>query len=392
MCSMEAPSSATHVHVFVEKQLLICFCGSTLVCFSILGSLQGYSQPINYIKNMAKTSKKKKQDVDFKKVKLKVGKRIAKGNVTKTDFTARKILIREANTMKSDPISSLLSSSDCTLSVKLLKLNNLLLSSQLNQPDLITGSLLNVLGRMSCDSDGKLRKEASKCISRALDCLKSNGITLDPSMNILLTHIKCGLTHLDTMIVNDARDLLRVMISKASERMQQQFLEAVIIRLKSRERVLDLDLEAANDVIERFFKTGQVVLSPIPTFEWKTFSGYIPCDVLYKPVISNQFNMTFPKSSAKDSKEDLKELLRKVLKDKVREIQMMFDEELWSMSFEEAKSWVVIFKLLNFLNWRLPSEGKRPYIEIKSSASKSPAKQKTLPIVTKELNRLWSLA
>jgi hypothetical protein len=247
---------------------------------------------------------------------------------------------------------------------------------------------------MTCDADDRLRKEASKCVSKALDCMMNNRMSLDSSMTILLAHVRCGLTHLNPLVVNDVRDLFQTMISKASEKMQQQFVEVVLTRFKSKTRASDLDLAVAMDIIEKFFKCSPVVITSIPSFDWRTFSGYIPREVMYKPVISNQYNMTFPKSSTKDSKEELKQLLRDILKEKVEQLKMMIGESMWAMDFEEAKSWIVVLKLLNFLDMRLPAAGLRPRIEIRlsSNAAKSPAKQKSLPTVTQTLNRLWANA
>ena len=346
---------------------------------------------------MPKSKKKKeKEQQDFKKVKLKVGKKISKGNETKTDFSARKIILRESIVLRNDPVATLLSSSGSTVSVKLLKLNNLAQSPQLQQPDLITGSLLKILGNLSTDEDENVRKESGKCIVKALDCLQSHDMPLDPSLTMLLTYVKVGLTHLSPAVNSDARNLFRSMISRANDRLAEAFIETLLPRLKAFSKTVSTaDLETALDIVDKFLKPVSVVQASVPTFEWNTFDGYIPSSVLFPVIIANQHNITFPNMGRRNCKAAFKEILRKALEDTYRELSRRTDDDddLWMMPLEEGTRLLVSLKLLRFLDWKLPPAVNRPVIQIRSSSSTSSKQKKVnIPSLTQEVNKLWNQA
>ena len=340
--------------------------------------------------------KKNKKDIDFKKVKLKVGKKILRGNETKTDFSTRKIVIKETASIKSDPISSVLSSNETTTTtVKIIKLTNLVSSTQLNQPDLLTGSLINVLSRQACDVDQKLRKEAFKCLVKALDCLDSNGLSLDPSLTMILTHAKCGLTNLNPEIQADARTLLRYCIHKSSKRMEGTFVQAVLPRLQGNPS--SLDMETALEIVEVFYSNNNHSTKPVVCSHFNSLeNGLIPFAFLHPeaPVLSNLLNMTFPTLCKTNSRQTFTNRLEEVLKDRI--IQLSRHEgSMWMMGLEEAKELMVTLKLLRFLKHKLPSEVNKPVIEVRApgggtKSTKSKAKVSTTFVT--ELNKLWTLA
>lgn len=178
-------------------------------------------------------AKKKNKDVDFKKTKLKVGKVRKSGNLTKPTFKASKVTLKEALDLRVDPVKSLsIYNANGGSSVKILKLNRLIEAEQLKQVHVLTSDLFNVLSRMIIDSDKRVRSLAMKCLKIALTTLQASNVDVSPSISLILSHVRCALTHLDASIADDGRKFL-LMLHEFScvSSIQEQMLTILLTKV-----------------------------------------------------------------------------------------------------------------------------------------------------------------
>ena len=178
-------------------------------------------------------AKKKKKDVDFKKTKLKVGKVQKSGNLTKPTFKTSKVTLKEALDLRVDPVKSLsISNASSGSSVKILRLNRLLESEQLKQVPLLTRDLVNAIARMIIDNDKRVRSLAIKCLKVVLSTLGSSNVDVNSTVSLILSHVRCALTHLDASIADDGRKIL-LMLHEFScvSSIQEQMLTILLAKL-----------------------------------------------------------------------------------------------------------------------------------------------------------------
>lgn len=166
---------------------------------------------------------KKRKKADFAKVKFKVGKTIKKAqNETKTDFKARKIIIKEQLGKKSDQdlltkrkqnIKDLLSRlSHSSIYVRQDGVNGLLeivkkyevVTLEPNLPSVLQG-----LAPLLFDSDTLIRSSAIKFMEALILKVGSN---IAPYFNIIATHLSCAMVHLNINVQGDSLKLMHVLI------------------------------------------------------------------------------------------------------------------------------------------------------------------------------------
>lgn len=167
--------------------------------------------------------KTKKNQKDFQKVKLKVGRKLPKGlNVTDTSFKTKKIVLH-------DRLSKPASGEPTTtrnLSVQDLisRLHHYNVASRLEalaglrelgrshagafSPHL--KSLLEILGTLCTDKEGAVRQSALKVLRLVLDSVSSD--CLLPFGPLLLSQLGCAVNHLSSAVRHDALDLLGLLL------------------------------------------------------------------------------------------------------------------------------------------------------------------------------------
>jgi len=189
-------------------------------------------------------AKKSKQNSDFKKVKLKVGRKLTKGtNVTKTEFKSKRILVKESQCLNVNPISALKNNVTCNTQFKNLcleKINQTFL--QLNC-DHITGETINILSKLIIDYDKKVRSSAIKSIKQCIQLLIDKSKNIEPVLNILLSYIHCGLTHIDSNINYDSKIFAKFIIENYLQGRCKQLTKIMITRLDA---VSNLDSDDYN--------------------------------------------------------------------------------------------------------------------------------------------------
>lgn len=190
--------------------------------------------------------KRKKNAPDFKKVKIKAGRRLPKHlNETKPEFTAKKILVKPFSSSASADLLRLLSSASINTSLKLKyldKLNKdlgadsgseLLAASQ-------GGEQIQVVGKFLTDVDHRVREAAANCLKTCLTAISgavsgrvesstARRESLSPLLSILLTFVNCGLTHINESIRDDSCKFFAYLLDRCDaslleEHLMQMFL------------------------------------------------------------------------------------------------------------------------------------------------------------------------
>lgn len=164
---------------------------------------------------MAKGKKKKQKDLDFQKVKLKVGRKLKRDdNETKAEFKSRKIVIKELRSYSDDPLSALSRHSEhISHHGKLTMLNHF--NSALT-PDIVKAinkPILDSLSKFILDNSDKVRSATIRCLKTCYNNLKKQNIPTTDFMMSLRPYVDCAYTHVVTGIVNDCQKLLEYFIN-----------------------------------------------------------------------------------------------------------------------------------------------------------------------------------
>ncbi|XP_075545846.1 testis-expressed protein 10 homolog [Dermacentor variabilis] len=167
--------------------------------------------------------KTKKNQKDFQKVKLKVGRKLPKGlNVTDTSFKTKKIVLHDRlpKPATGEPTTTR------KLSVQDL-IRRLHLYNVTSRLDALTGlrelgrshagsfsphlkPLLEILGTLCTDKEGTVRQSALKVLRLVLGSV--SGDCLSPFGPLLLSQLGCAVNHLSPAVRHDALDLLGLLL------------------------------------------------------------------------------------------------------------------------------------------------------------------------------------
>lgn len=196
--------------------------------------------------------KRRKSAPDFKKTKIKAGRRLPKHlNETKPEFTAKKILVRPFSSSASADLLRLLSSASINTSLKLKyleKLNKDLGGAAGAGADLSLaasqgGEQIQVVGRFLTDVDHRVREAAASCLKTCLNAITgsvSSGRrvgessaarreSLSPLLSILLTFVNCGLTHIREAIRDDACKFFAYLLDRCDASLLEEHLMAMFL-------------------------------------------------------------------------------------------------------------------------------------------------------------------
>lgn len=202
--------------------------------------------------------KKRQKDIDFQKVKLKVGRKLPKGtNVTKTDFKSKKIQIREVKDLGDNPLLSLSRNPSSNSKFKLLCLGKL--KDQIfDDSTQINGETINILAKMMLEDDEKVRTQAIRNTKNYLDKLRAKCSDISPFLTILLGYSKCAITHLSPDVSSDAKDFLEYVIPKCDEKQHKQLMVIILARLSVASSPTAKDLELAALIAEKVLQKSSV--------------------------------------------------------------------------------------------------------------------------------------
>ena len=287
---------------------------------------------------------KKKKDSDFKKIKLKVGRKVVKcANETDTSFKVRKIKLREAKVLKSDPISSL-AVHDARSQIKLMKLRNVSEGALITSPERITGEVVHVLSKYCSDDEPQVRSEARKCVKQCFTSLEKAARSVAPIISVIMTHLKCGLTHLNPDIRSDARRLLSFIIEKITSDNVNQVAQVLQMLLKTRNKANVEDIELCYELINKFFVSAIRSHQEGPfEMRWSPENPYLPLNLIMQPKAALFYDCSLKNENHSGDIES--EFLSSVRSISSAEVKRVHDERNWSLSLEEAKFLLLSLKI-----------------------------------------------
>ncbi|XP_042883985.1 testis-expressed protein 10-like [Penaeus japonicus] len=173
---------------------------------------------------MTKSSKAKKaRKADFTKQKIKVGKKLKKAqNETRTDFKARKIILKEQLVEKSD--KTLVTKKHHSVKELVTRLEHhsaqvrkdgvkgiMELVTHHNASEIIPylSKLILAISPMILDTDFSIRGTAVNCIQALITKLGPN---MQPYFTILSTYLSCAMAHLNVGVQTDSLKLINILV------------------------------------------------------------------------------------------------------------------------------------------------------------------------------------
>ena len=309
------------------------------------------AKDIGFNRNKLKASgkqqpKKKKKDGDFQKVKLKVGRKLAKGlNETRTDFKVKKVVLREAKVLSEEPISALLSCSQSNTQMKILCLAKVGEGCLVNNPKLITGQVICQFGRYLLDDDSRVRVQANKCIRQSVLSLKEANIDTEEFVTLLVNFLKCGLTHIDRDIIKQARETVSFLIEEVGTGSLDKLLDIIVeSRFIEGLQPEPMDYEFCAEILLRKSQENNKKYAE-KNYQWSTENNRFP---LTNFVYSLEYDMTF-KSTPFEKADTL--AIDKISKTIQKEVKRMAENGNghWSLSYNEARLFLATAKIHSLL-------------------------------------------
>lgn len=204
-------------------------------------------------------SKKKKKDLDFQKVKLKVGRKIKRDtNETKAEFKSRKIVLKEVKTYRhDDPLTALVRHSDhISHQGKLSMLNHFnsaltpLIASSLTKP------ILDGLSKFIVDHSDKIRAATFKCLKTCFNHLRQKQASISDFMQSLQPYLDCAYTHVSEQIATDCQKFLGYIV-KVNEPQTFETIMAVVLRRYEAGNLTTTDKDLALKLRQQYLRHKQ---------------------------------------------------------------------------------------------------------------------------------------
>ncbi|GAB6026746.1 Testis-expressed sequence 10 protein [Chamberlinius hualienensis] len=171
---------------------------------------------------MAKSSRKKKlKKADFQKVKLKLGRKLQKGNVVDTTFKAKKIVIKEQLRISDSSQLTDHDLKDClrrlshyndTMRLDAVKNLNEMLSTNSSIIKANIHQLIEKLSQLFTDNSSSVRKMNVKALTMVISYV--NDEQMIPFFPIIVTHLRCAATHLMQEVQKDALLVVDVLVDR----------------------------------------------------------------------------------------------------------------------------------------------------------------------------------
>lgn len=164
---------------------------------------------------MAKSKKKMQKDLDFQKVKLKVGRKLKRDdNETKAEFKTRKIVIKELRSYSDDPLNALSRHSEhISHHGKLTMLNHFNTALTPDVVKSINKPILDSLSKFILDHSEKVRSATFRCLKTCYNHIKRQNMPTTDFMMSLKPYVDCAYTHVVAGIVSDCRKLLEYFVN-----------------------------------------------------------------------------------------------------------------------------------------------------------------------------------
>lgn len=183
---------------------------------------------------MAK-GKKNKKDLDFQKVKLKVGRRLKRdSNETKAEFHTRKIILREVKSHSSDPLTAIINHSDHIShqgKLAILKHFNAALTPEISKS--LNRPVLNSLAKFLTDTSNDVRNTTVKCLKTCYNHLKQSQLPVKDFLYSLKPYLDCAYTHLDRGISSDCHNFLHYLVNLNDSQIFEPLMYIIVRRYES---------------------------------------------------------------------------------------------------------------------------------------------------------------
>lgn len=184
---------------------------------------------------MANGKKKKKKDLDFQKVKLKVGRRLKRdSNETKAQFKTRKIVLKEVKSYSDDPITALSRHSEhISHHGKLTMLNHFNSAMTPNVISTLNKPILDSLAKFLIDHSDQVRAAATKCLKTCYNQMKRLSIPTNEFMHYLKPYLNCAYTHVSKPISTDCEKLLSYFVNLNDPQLFEALMSIVLRRYEA---------------------------------------------------------------------------------------------------------------------------------------------------------------
>lgn len=179
---------------------------------------------------MAKGSKKK--DLDFQKVKLKIGRKLKRdSNETKAEFKTRKIILREVKSHSDDPITALAHHSDhISQHGKLSLLNHFNSALTLTIVKALTKPIVDSLAKFIIDHSEPVRTATYRCLKTCFNHMKQRGMSTKEFAYLLKPYLDCAFTHIDRGISQDCLKFLDYLTNTNEPQVFEPMMHVVLRR------------------------------------------------------------------------------------------------------------------------------------------------------------------
>lgn len=184
---------------------------------------------------MAKGKKKKKKDLDFQKVKLKVGRKLKRdSNETRAEFQTRKIILKEVKSHSSDPLTAIINHSDHIShqgKLAILKHFNAALTPEISKS--LNRPILNSLAKFLVDQSDDVRKTTIKCLRTCYNHLKQIRSPVKDFLYSIKPYLDCAYTHLDRGIATDCHNFLLYLVNVNDEFIYEPLMHIILRRYET---------------------------------------------------------------------------------------------------------------------------------------------------------------
>ncbi|XP_053211550.1 uncharacterized protein LOC128395170 [Panonychus citri] len=243
----------------------------------------------------------KKKNVDFQKTKLKVGKSIPKrANETSTQFKSKRIIIKDQSVISDSNQMVVLSRSlTANKQFKLLCLNKIYTGYLENY--IVDGESINTLARLIIDGEEQVRQSTIRCLKKAITKMINDNQDVTPFITILLTYVKCGLTHIDPGLIDDARDMLTYIIDKCDANCHHQLMLTFLPRLTLDGQVSAQDFELTEKIIKVIKNPVQpIIIHNHETINWNSKENFYDLSKLTTIKPKFHINLSFQLNAEED--------------------------------------------------------------------------------------------
>lgn len=318
---------------------------------------------------------KKKKDADFKKIKLKVGRKLERGlNDTKTDFKTKKLILKEAKSLGKDPVRSLLSCSNSGTQLKLICLSKVSEGCLIVNVKLITGELVSTLSRHLLDNDSRVRTEARKCIRQCVSSLETAKLDMEPMFSVVINFLKCGITHIDSNIRTESRNLMQLVIDKSPKSLHSRIMAVVLSRFTSGHRPDTADFELCANLLERIkavVRNAAIYVTPV--HKWSKDNAHVDINEFsFKP--SLKFDISFQSSPYESNADEHLETLSRIVAKELHQLSN-WRRGTWTLTSADARTFVAVVRMATLFEFpKLTPQGGVPEITLVTDSSLNASK------------------